>query len=115
MLILLCGMAVLVQNGSFHAAAVLLMLLNNLILSALIPIGKNETLGELCLVLLLSCNLIVDFAQLTILFDDAPHQIAQVMSYVIFFCLEVPLLVGCLKHIKRELASAADYMEEAGK
>jgi hypothetical protein len=109
MFFFICGLVILIPVSHFHAASFLLLFLNDLMVSALIPPEAQDETGVVYMVLLMPCYLILNLAQLVVLSDGESHLLALAVSYAVFFLLEVPMFVGYGKHIRRQLDAAASY------
>jgi hypothetical protein len=115
MIFFLCGLAVLLSVSYFHAGSVLLLVLNDLMLSMLVPPDEQDENGWIYMIVLIPCYLVLNQSQLVVLSDAESHWIAQAVSYAVFLLLELPVFLGYRKHIKKQLAAAADYEKGAGK
>jgi hypothetical protein len=114
MIFFLCGLAVLLPVSYFHAGSVFLLLLNDLLLSMLVPPDEQDENGWIYMIVLIPCYLSLNQSQLVVLSDAESHWIAQAVSYAVFLLLELPVFWGYRRHIKRQLAAAADYEKGAG-
>jgi hypothetical protein len=114
MIFFLCGLAVLLSVSYFHVGSVLLLVLNDLMLSMLVPPDEQDENGWVYMIVLTPCYLVLNLSQLVVLSDAENHWIAQAVSYAVFLLLELPVFLGYRGRIKRQLAAAADYEKGAG-
>jgi hypothetical protein len=104
MLLFLCGLVVLVHILSF-----LLLFLDDLLVSVLVLPGEQDDTGWIYTVALPIGYLFLNMVQLVVLSDDKSHWFALAASYAVFLLVEVPMFIGYMKHIRRQLADVGSY------
>jgi hypothetical protein len=112
MTIFLCGLAVLVvlvPVSNVHILSFLLLFLDDLLVSVLVLPGEQDDTGWIYTVALPIGYLFLNMVQLVVLSDDKSHWFALAASYAVFLLVEVPMFIGYMKHIRRQLADVGSY------
>jgi hypothetical protein len=112
MILFLCGLAVLVvlvPVSHVHILSFLLLFLDDLLVSVLVLPGEQDDTGWIYTVALPIGYLFLNMVQLVVLSDDKSHWFALAASYAVFLLVEVPMFIGYMKHIRRQLADVGSY------
>lgn len=111
MIIFLMGLLLLFSVGFFHWESLLFLLLNDFMLSTIVPIYGINGKAAFQLVVLLIAIMLTNMAQLVVISGPEPHRTVQIILYAIFFLIELPLFIGFSQYIKKELCAARNFEE----
>lgn len=111
MIIFLMGILLLFSVGYFHWESLVFLLLNDFMLSTIVPVNGINGKAVFQLVVLLLTIMLTNMAQLVVISGPEPHRIVQIILYAILFLIELPLFIGFSKYIKKELRAAANFEE----
>ena len=103
MIIFLMGLLLLFSVG--------FLLLNDFMLSTIVPIYGINGKAAFQLVVLLIAIMLTNMAQLVVISGPEPHRTVQIILYAIFFLIELPLFIGFSQYIKKELCAARNFEE----
>lgn len=111
MIIFLMGLLLLFSVGFFHWESLVFLLLNDFMLSTIVPIYGINGKAAFQLVVLLIAIMLTNMAQLVVISGPEPHRTVQIILYAIFFLIELPLFIGFSQYIKKELCAARNFEE----
>ena len=111
MIIFLMGLLLLFSVGFFHWESLVFLLLNDFMLSTIVPIYGINGKAAFQLVVLLIAIMLTNMAQLVVISGPEPHRTVQIILYAIFFLIELPLFIGFSQYIKKELCVAKNFEE----
>ena len=111
MIIFLMGLLLLFSVGFFHWESLVFLLLNDFMLSTIVPIYGINGKAAFQLVVLLIAIMLTNMAQLVVISGTEPHRTVQIILYAIFFLIELPLFIGFSQYIKKELCAARNFEE----
>ena len=111
MIIFLMGLLLLFSVGFFHWESLVFLLLNDFMLSTIVPVNGVNGKAVFQLVVLLIAIMLTNMAQLVVISGPEPHRTVQIILYAIFFLIELPLFIGFSKYIKKELCAAKNFEE----
>ena len=111
MIIFLMGLLLLFSVGFFHWASLVFLLLNDFMLSTIVPVNGINGKAVFQLVVLLIAIMLTNMAQLVVISGPEPHRTVQIILYAILFLIELPLFIGFSKYIKKELCAAKNFEE----
>ncbi len=111
MIIFLMGLLLLFSVGFFHWESLVFLLLNDFMLSTIVPIYGINGKAAFQLVVLLIAIMLTNMAQLVVISGPEPHRTVQIILYAIFFLIELPLFIGFSQYIKKELCAERNFEE----
>lgn len=111
MIIFLMGLLLLFSVGFFHWESLVFLLLNDFMLSTIVPVNGVNGKAVFQLVVLLIAIMLTNMAQLVVISGSEPHRTVQIILYAILFLIELPLFIGFSKYIKKELCAAKNFEE----
>lgn len=111
MIIFLMGLLLLFSVGFFHWESLVFLLLNDFMLSTIVPVNGINGKAVFQLVVLLIAIMLTNMAQLVVISGPEPHRTVQIILYAILFLIELPLFIGFSKYIKKELCAAKNFEE----
>ena len=111
MIIFLLGLLLLFSVGFFHWESLVFLLLNDFMLSTIVPVNGINGKAVFQQVVLLIAIMLTNMAQLVVISGPEPHRTVQIILYAILFLIELPLFIGFSKYIKEELRAAKNFEE----
>lgn len=111
MMVFLAGLVLIFTAGFFHWESLLFLLLNDGIVSMMVPVVGTDGKATVQQIVLLVAALLTDMAQLPIISGPEPHKTVQIILYAILFLIELPLFIAFEKYRKKEMQAAGSFTE----
>lgn len=111
MMVFLAGLVLIFTAGFFNWESLLFLLLNDGIMSMMVPVYGTDGKASVQQIFLLVAAFLTDMAQLPIISGPEPHKMVQIILYAIFFLIELPLFIAFEKFRKKEMQAAGFFME----
>lgn len=111
MMVFLAGLVLIFTAGFFNWESLLFLLLNDGIMSMMVPVYGTDGKASVQQIFLLVAAFLTDMAQLPIISGPEPHKMVQIILYAIFFLIELPLFIAFEKYRKKEMQAVGFFME----
>ncbi|MDD6857637.1 hypothetical protein ACTNBM_09740 [Lachnospiraceae bacterium HCP1S3_C3] len=104
------GTVIMMPFSSFKPLMYPVILLNNVVISMIVPINNKTEKGYCYILFLVLTTVLSNMAAIEVLADSKNSDMwMQIILICVLIFITLPLMVGFSKHIKRKLNEAVDY------
>lgn len=114
MIIFVIGIMIVFSLGHFNILSLIHLILNDIILSSVISVDDKNESAFYCVLFLLPICVITSLSQLIVVSNDEEHFVLQIVLYVVFVLIQLPLFLKHRKYILKQFQTANRYEEAIG-